>query len=324
MGKKEAPDSKAGIFRYIYDVSIDPDDNVYLLVDRKIIKFNQEGKYLRTYCDSIGEGPGELRTFPWKFFIDSKGNMFVTDLNGFSTAVFNQKGNFVKTIKHSCLKNQFLVLSKTYLYTVARKISHLKINEFMFCRVSETGRKEQVISFPNFKTFSYNRNKVNIGFAHNYLPFVYFCYLKHDQLCYGLNTLKTLVIMDSNNRVIRSIKLDLSQQKTTSDEFKYLKNIFMKLTKGIRYRALHKKYKIPKFRPYYYKLLSDEKNNIYVFLTPDILIKTEYDVVWVYSQTGEHIGKIKLPKKTKTIHRDFAYFVVNNTDLPEVRKYKIH
>ena len=82
---------------------VDSEGNIYLVTSRSkencIFKFDASGNYIFSFGRK-GQGPGEIQGF-WKFGIDSKDNIIVSDRRNRKVLIFDKEGNPVKEVNYN-------------------------------------------------------------------------------------------------------------------------------------------------------------------------------------------------------------------------------
>ena len=88
------------MFGHIADVEIDDYESIFILdfVNKRVSKFNRDGRFVRHYGKGKGQGPGEFQ-FPANVAIDSKGYVYICDSIQRKIEVFDESGNYIRTIK---------------------------------------------------------------------------------------------------------------------------------------------------------------------------------------------------------------------------------
>jgi len=96
------------IFSGISDITIDSNFNIYIADDRnyRVQIFNENGKYINTIGNK-GMGPGEFSSYPRHIEVNSYNFLYV--FAGRKIEVFNNKGNYIKTIKVNLRINDFKI-----------------------------------------------------------------------------------------------------------------------------------------------------------------------------------------------------------------------
>ncbi len=88
------------IFGYINDLAVDSSDNIYVLDARnfRATKFTTEGKFIRTFGNGNGQGPGEFAR-PLDICVDLNDNVYIADYEQRKITVFNSSNEVIHTFK---------------------------------------------------------------------------------------------------------------------------------------------------------------------------------------------------------------------------------
>jgi len=79
-------------FKYPYHIAVGPDDSIYILEQQQLLRFDQNGKYVRNYF-KFGQGPGEMQ-FVWGFVPTEQGLLVHGSPD--KMMVFDEAGAFIK------------------------------------------------------------------------------------------------------------------------------------------------------------------------------------------------------------------------------------
>jgi len=99
LGKAGISGQSTDVFNRPSDVLVAPNGDIFVAdghggsSNNRIVKFSAEGRYLMSW-GRPGSGPGEF-DIPHALAIDSRGRLFVADLNNFRVQAFAQDGTFL-------------------------------------------------------------------------------------------------------------------------------------------------------------------------------------------------------------------------------------
>ena len=99
LGKAGVFGEGPGVFNRPSDVVVAPDGSIFVAdghggaSNSRIVKFTREGRYVTSWGRK-GSAPGEFDV-PHSIAIDSRGRLFVADLNNFRVQAFTQDGTFL-------------------------------------------------------------------------------------------------------------------------------------------------------------------------------------------------------------------------------------
>jgi hypothetical protein len=99
LGKAGVFGDGPDVFNRPSDVLIAPNGDVFVAdghggdSNSRIVKFSRDGRFLATW-GRTGAAPGEIDT-PHSLAMDSRGRLFVADLNNFRVQLFSQDGQYL-------------------------------------------------------------------------------------------------------------------------------------------------------------------------------------------------------------------------------------
>src|SRR5688572_11930534 len=99
LGKPGVFGDSPGVFNRPSDVLVAPNGDVFVAdghggnSNSRIVKFSRDGRYLTSWGRQ-GSAPGEIDV-PHSLAMDSRGRLFVADLNNFRVQVFSQDGKYL-------------------------------------------------------------------------------------------------------------------------------------------------------------------------------------------------------------------------------------
>jgi hypothetical protein len=78
----------------------------------------------------------------------------------------------------------------------------------------------------------------------------------------------------------------------------------------------------PKYRPFFNRILCDEKGRIYVVRIQNVLHRKEYEVVDIFSKKGQLLYRVNMPY-TPEIIRDGVIYVIDKSDEENIKIKKL-
>lgn len=315
---KESLNDERYIFsKLINDIQIDSKGNFYILDTEKLIEFDSQGNFLRK-IGRKGEGPGEYLN-PYKIFIDSKDNIYVCD-QGILIIKYDSEGNFMDQFRLKLMipfmpleARNFYIDKEENVISFYREFSE-KGAERNLIKSSKSGVLiKKIFSFPDMALQVKGRGGtggVAGGTIHAYTPSCYFCPLEKDRFCYGENTNYRIFIFDGNGEIIREFSLKEEPQPVTSSE-----------------RALFSKNKdvyLPKYRPFFKAILSDEAGRIYVVRTKLLQDRSNLEEIDIFNAEGIYLYRARLNFMPRIIKNGYFYVIHQRPDgLREIKRLKI-
>jgi sugar lactone lactonase YvrE len=99
LGTAGMPGDGPGLFNRPSDVLVAPNGDIFVAdghggdSNSRIVKFSRDGRFLATWGGK-GTGPGQIDV-PHSLAMDSRGRLFVADLNNFRVQAFSQDGKYL-------------------------------------------------------------------------------------------------------------------------------------------------------------------------------------------------------------------------------------
>lgn len=131
------------------------------------------------------------------------------------------------------------------------------------------------------------------GMIHPYSANSYFCPIANAMLCYGENTRYQLILHDFKGNVKFVIDRDENPQSISSKEK----------------RLVGKNSVFPSHRPFFKKLMSDDKGRIYVIRVKSVLDKDKAEKADIFSKHGRYLYRTEFPAMPSVINNDSVYFI---------------
>jgi len=309
IGKED--DDNYMFFR-IADIKVDVDGNFYVLEygNKRVQKFDRDGNYVCT-MGREGEGPGEFM-MPFRMLVDEKNGIIgVEDRR--KLIVFDKDGNYLdKDIFFESFNYDLLIDSRGAIWGITYKQEgddEATANIFkVFIKLNGEGKIEE--SFGKFLYENYRERMGNgvlsISTGEEYDLFI--SLVGDKNIVYGYSKEYELNIVDLEGNLHTTIKKNEPYRKFTSEE-----------------RGKYKRAKLPEYRPFFYYLLSDSEDRIYVQRSNSRRtenVEKEFDI---FSKDGYYLYKTVCPLTPFVIKNGFFYTRVENEDTGEVfiKRFKI-
>ncbi len=310
------------LFIYLFkDIIIDPYENIFILTNNSILKYSPTGKFLHCFMIRLGEGPGELKQYPLHFTSDSQGNIFIYD--GYKFVKFNTQFKFQKNIQVAYFGRSYFDNSG-YSYGLIRSISNRNKSYLILSKSDDTGKRIRAIAKFEDKSTQFSKN-IRFGKIHFYSPYSYFC-LVSDGIIYGFNLEYKLFKYNFDGTLDTIFNVEAPPSPISSIE----KNYIINENNGIKKteNSSNIEYYFPSHRPFFKKILTDEKNRIYVIRRKSVLDKNKGSIIDIFSNNGSYLYRINLPFEPLIIKNGYMYDIetypdTDGDDLYRVRKFKI-
>jgi len=154
---------------------------------------------------------------------------------------------------------------------------------------------------------------------HYYTPYIYFCATESGGICFGYNGDYNLYIANPEGKIIQTINVDIKKEKVISGEISLVKK-----TSPIKGNAkdYYKRMPVPQYRPYFNRILCDEKDRIYVVRIQPVRTRKKYEVVDIFSKKGLLLYRVKMPYAPRII-RNGVIYAVDKSDKEDIKVKKL-
>jgi hypothetical protein len=153
---------------------------------------------------------------------------------------------------------------------------------------------------------------------HYYTPYIYFCSTEKGGVCFGYNGEYSLYFANSDGKIQIKVDIDIIKEKVRSNEIKAVKETNFARSS---WKDYFKFMPIPKYRPFFNRLLCDEKGRIYVVRIQPILYRKNYEIVDVFSKRGNFLYRLNMPYVPRII-RNGAIYIVDKSDEDNIKVKK--
>jgi len=296
---KESENNRNYMYKNISDIVLDSEGNIFMLDSDRILKYDHQGKFIKI-IGRKGQGPGEF-TFPVKLFIDGYDNLYVNN-QGKKLIVFDKEGTFKEIIrlKYSIPtfpleSSDFYVDKEGYIYSFSREYSEFGLKKSLIKsdRQGNITKKMIEISEKDIEVRTTTSGGVIGGIHHVYSPDSFFCVVQNSFLCFGENLKYRLSLIDFSGKINTIFIQDEKPQSISSKEK----------------RKLGGNVTLPPHRPFFNKILSDEKGRIYVIKTKSILDRNNVVKVDIFSRDGQYLYKTQLLYFPKIIENGSIFII---------------
>ena len=297
----DSDSSSNAMLNYIRDFKLDSKRNIYL-IDQKhpgILIFNSKGFFQREQ-GKMGQGPGDFMR-PSRLYLDPRDFIYVFDENNYNVTGLAPDGKVILFVRLNLpLTGDIFVTPRGDVYAFHRNLEQTGPVR----RLTAINKKgEQVKKIAEFKDSGYlvKRSKeggaVMGGMIHQYTPDAYLYPLDGGSFVYGYNMENSFHIYDTANEKDRVITLPGSKIEITSEEEKYFE------------KTCGKWAMLPDYRPFFKRLLCDEKGRIYVTRTKPVLSEEKSIEIDVFSKEGKYLYRVTSPVVITFIRDGFIYNV---------------
>jgi len=307
------------------NISVDEQRNIYILErgNHRIQKFDKDGNYLQT-IGKKGQGPGEFER-PYSLVLDKNSNIYVSDRR--KIHFFNPSGEFVKTISLSDQVNNFFVSSEGNIFGLMIQRIERERTGLIVKMNSEGKILKNIAQLAEVTQVMRKSGNVTSRFSitHGYNYSLYFAFLNNNQIYYGDSSEYSFSRINLVGEVELIIKKEGSYQSISQKEkdkiFDGLSELIKQWPKGVVEEAVQ----FPAHRPFFDRILIDDKGRIYIKKVKPVLDETESLEFDLFSPEGHYLYKTILPFSPEIIKNGYFYDLYTSEETGEVRikRYKV-
>jgi hypothetical protein len=318
------------LFFRVRDVTLDSENNIYILDsgNYRIQKFDTKGIYIKT-IGKKGQGPGEFEN-PLSLHFDKKENLYVLD--GRQIKIFSTLGEFKKSIP---LETSIVDFSVNTEGDFLARINPSQERKEAIVRIDTEGKITKHIAEysdvePAVRKGSRPGSYIIFTAFHSYTPHVCFSPIDGESIAYGFPLKYEFYLADNEG----NLRLRIQKDETTFPINEKEKNKIIKdLEKSISARGrkwpkgvLEDACKFPTHRPFFKKILIDEKIRLYLVRVVSVFEEADKVIIDVFDKDGYYLYKIQTPINPEIIRAGYLYelFSSEDTGEEEIRRYKIN
>ena len=300
------------MFFRIGDIKVDNGGNIYVLErgNLRVQKFTQKGEYICT-IGKKGQGPGEFM-MPNQIIIDEiNGMIYVQDMS--KVVVFDKVGNYLDAdiLFEKFPSNLIMDSSRTFwgscnLENVTDLSSPVKKTIVKF---DEKGQiASEVVRFP-YNIFREGKEEEIVSIITGFENDLFLAVVNEKYIAYGYSQEYELNIIDLSGSICLKIKRDEPYLKFTAEEMRK-----------------YKRFKLPKYKPFFFHLFTDSEERIYVQRNQARVnesLEMEFDI---FSKDGFYLYKLVCPLTPFVIKTGYFYTQTQNDETGEVqvKRFKIN
>jgi hypothetical protein len=290
----------------------------------RLQKFDLTGKYLQT-IGKKGQGPGEFER-PSRLFLDEENNIYVSEYR--KIHVFNGKGEFIKSIPLSNFTTDFSVTPDENIFGIAN-IRTEEESDRCIVKMDPKGKIiKNIAQFAAYKPVQRKgtgNNVTSFSISHQYNPALYFSRAVSDKHLYAHSSEYILFQVNLEGDLELIIKKEepqhLISQKEKNKIYERFSELAERWPKGVVKEAI----KFPSHRPFFNKIVTDERGRIYVRRLGPVTDESEEVEFDIFSQEGHYLYKTKLPFTPEVIKNGYFYDHYSSEETGEVsiKRYKV-
>lgn len=301
-------------------IATDSQGNIYIVDggNHRIQKFRSDGQFLQT-IGRKGQGPGEFES-PYDVWLDPEENIYVSE--GRKIQIFNKDGEFIRSVKLLNFVTEFGITDEGNILACAFGRSEEGQTRELILINSEGKKSETIISFPSPMRIV-RRGDSGFGLTHDYSPDLIFCPIDEKSGIYGHALEYRLFVIKSSGEVSFIIeKSEPPQSITRKEKDKIVKDIIdSQQERGTPWPrgVVEEGANFAKYRPFYNRILKDDKGNIYVRKLKSVFDEDKSEEFDVFNPEGYYLYKIKLPFMPHTIKAGYIYHVHTDEGTGEIK-----
>ncbi len=307
------------------NISVDNQKNIYILEsgNHRIQKFDKDGNYLQT-IGKEGQGPGEFER-PYSFVLDKSNNIYVSDRR--KIHFFNPSGEFIKTIPLSDQVNNFFVSSEGNIFgLLTQRIE--KERTRLIVKMNPEGKiLKNIVQLAEVNQVMRKSGNVTSRFSitHSYNYSLYFTFSNNNQIYYGDSSEYSFSRINLEGNVELVIKKEEPYQSISQKEKDKILDGFSELIKQWPKGVVEEAVQFPDHRPFFDRILIDDKERIYIKKVNPVLDETESFEYDVFSPKGYYLYKTVLPFSPDIIKKGYLYDLYTSEETGEVKikRYKV-
>ena len=285
----------------------DSKGNIFVLAFDQIVKLDDKGRPLKRLLFRKGQGPGEVRNFPFSMTMGFDDNLYIND--GTKVLVYTTDIAFSRNIPVMTADREFYVNKDGDLFCRKNDYTANPPEEFLACYSPKGILMEAFLRVPDLSLSSIGG--MIIRTPHPYVPRNIFCLDQRGVMFYLPNVDSEVRCLDPKGGEVAAFKVDFQRISISGDEKAEAERIYVDSTKS-NFPAridLH----FADFRPYYRKMLIDENARFYLVRNKSVLSK-ETDVKIDVYQNGRKIMEVRTGGDPLLVRGGSLYYLINGDD----------
>lgn len=293
-------------------LDVDSEGNIYVLdwANYRVQKFDKNGNFVST-IGRQGQGPGEFSD-PHGLHIGKNDRVCVLDRQ--MIHVFDGNGRLEKCTSIQGIVSQYSYTdSGSVICRISKRTSEgMKEQIGLFSQEGEQSKSYIDSSLQVFKT----KNTILIG-GGPYNPRILFCPWFAGSAVYGHSSEYRLVFLDSLGEVSFIVEKEEAPEAITKKEKnEFYENMYeserrmrsrFPNRKSLSKSDIKKAYPLPKNKPFYIHLFSDEEGNVYVLRMFPLYIKKRVAEFDFFNNKGCYVHKVKVTMFPRIIRQGYFY-----------------
>lgn len=323
-------EDKNYIFYRVRDIELDNQRNIYVLDagNYRIQKFDKSGNYLQT-IGRKGQGPGEFET-PYSFFIDFQNNLYISE--GRKIQIFKNSGKYIRSIPLTSRIYDFFIDSQGNIIAHSF-LSDGEFSQNVILKFDSKGKIiEKMAEFLDVKSVLRKDSRgssFSFTYYHRYNYWLQFLPISDQIFAYAYPSEYRIFTINSDGNLMLKIEKGEPPHSISQKEKEYIirraeentSRRGKKWPKGVIEEACQ----FPPHRPFFNRILVDNKGRIYVRRVKSVLEESEKVEFDIFSKDGYYLYKVYLPFTPEIIKKGYLYDIYTSEERGEVKikRYKI-
>lgn len=295
------------LFYRIEDIGVDNRGNIYVLDagNYRIQKYASDGKHLQT-IGRKGQGPGEFDT-PYGMFVNEEGGIYIHD--GMRVKVFDRDGTYLREIVLESFTHDISADRDGNIWGIGRLPSE-KGRTRSIVELNQAGKLEKIIADfppPEVAIRSEGGRGVMFFIDHEYVQELYYIPIDTQSTLYAHSSEYGLHCLDMRGETELIIEKDESPSSISQREKDAIYETHSDFEKRWPKDVVRDAIRFPPHRPFFSKILADDKGRIYVQRVRSVLDRrTEIDFD-IFSKDGYYLYQVSLPFSPDIIKNGYLY-----------------
>lgn len=316
IGVEEKAKGSIGLLSCLRSIDVDYDKNIYLAdyKQSQIFKFDPHGNLLASIGKEGAGGPGDSLQ-PAALFIRDKHDLFVYDSQLQRLSFFDVSGKFNDCTRLLDLFGDWVFIDgkQRVFYRAMEYTTHESYDALV--KTSKDGSQKELLASFFRKKFDQNKTIIAGGIIDPYFPSLYFANISPDRFVFVNNMEPVLYIVDTTKDTIALVHLDLKPVPISTEEKKAYEYSYKNQLQNMHLES---------YRPYFYKILADNRGRIFAVRLKNCLDKVADWKIDMFSPKGEYLRSVKSPYLPEAIKYDSMYITAtDDAGEPIIKKLTI-
>jgi WD40 repeat protein len=271
-----------GIITKVLDLSADSRGNIFVLEikSKGVLRFSSQGEFVG-YIGRSGQGPGEFNA-PWALYVSNSDFLYVFDFGDKKISCFNEQGGYLdkKAISQSVnIRGGFIVDNEGDVAFFTEDFFGKKCSDILQLFNFGGERTEEIARFADDDRVRIESRGSRMA-ANWYSKRIFVC--SHgDSLIFGNSLDPNIYMWNKKTRKQKVVAvIPIKKEPMNSQEIEFLEGIFKRNPQDLV---------LPPYKPFYKRVLTDEKGRIYVVRLKSILDQDKTVWIDIFDRNGKYL-----------------------------------